>query len=161
MCYHLGVSRWYGWIPEWPKGTDCKSAATCFGGSNPPPPILSLKRRLNEERSSSFDFWDGEGSDPRLTQTGNCVPGLYVDLQMQITFGFYKIKFLCKRASNEFYFAKPWRSFSLSNLCAQIAQLVEQWTENPCVAGSIPALGILKPSGFIWDISSVGRALDF
>ena len=29
----------YGWIPEWPKGTDCKSAATCFGGSNPPPPI--------------------------------------------------------------------------------------------------------------------------
>ena len=28
-----------GWIPEWPKGTDCKSAATCFGGSNPPPPI--------------------------------------------------------------------------------------------------------------------------
>ena len=31
--------------------------------------------------------------------------------------------------------------FTLSNLCAQIAQLVEQWTENPCVAGSIPALG--------------------
>ena len=28
----------HGWIPEWPKGTDCKSAATCFGGSNPPPP---------------------------------------------------------------------------------------------------------------------------
>ena len=27
-----------GWIPEWPKGTDCKSAANCFGGSNPPPP---------------------------------------------------------------------------------------------------------------------------
>ena len=27
----------YGWIPEWPKGTDCKSAALCFGGSNPPP----------------------------------------------------------------------------------------------------------------------------
>ena len=27
---------------------------------------------------------------------------------------------------------------------AQIAQLVEQWTENPCVAGSIPALGTEK-----------------
>ena len=27
---------------------------------------------------------------------------------------------------------------------AQIAQSVEQGTENPCVAGSIPALGILK-----------------
>ena len=31
---------------------------------------------------------------------------------------------------------------SLIILFAQIAQLVEQWTENPCVAGSIPALGI-------------------
>ena len=29
----------------------------------------------------------------------------------------------------------------LPNLCAQIAQLVEQRTENPRVAGSIPALG--------------------
>jgi hypothetical protein len=28
---------------------------------------------------------------------------------------------------------------------AQIAQLVEQRTENPRVAGSIPALGILSP----------------
>ena len=28
-----------GQIPEWPKGTDCKSAANCFGGSNPPPSI--------------------------------------------------------------------------------------------------------------------------
>ena len=37
---------------------------------------------------------------------------------------------------------------------AQIAQLVEQRTENPRVTGSIPVLGI-------WDISSVGRALDF
>ncbi len=29
----------HGRIPEWPKGTDCKSAANCFGGSNPPPSI--------------------------------------------------------------------------------------------------------------------------
>ena len=28
-----------GGIPEWPKGTDCKSAGTAFGGSNPPSPI--------------------------------------------------------------------------------------------------------------------------
>ena len=34
----------YGWIPEWPKGTDCKSAANCFGGSNPPPSISSLEK---------------------------------------------------------------------------------------------------------------------
>ena len=32
----------YGWIPEWPKGTDCKSAANCFGGSNPPPSICLM-----------------------------------------------------------------------------------------------------------------------
>ena len=30
-----------GWIPEWPKGTDCKSAGNAFGGSNPPSPIES------------------------------------------------------------------------------------------------------------------------
>ena len=41
-------------------------------------------------------------------------------------------------------------------LFALIAQLVEQRTENPRVAGSIPALGIL-----IWATSSGGRALDF
>ena len=28
-----------GRIPEWPKGTDCKSAGNAFGGSNPPSPI--------------------------------------------------------------------------------------------------------------------------
>ena len=48
----------------------------------------------------------------------------------------------------------------LGNGDAQIAQLVEQWTENPCVAGSIPALGTCYFSTE-WDISSVGRALDF
>ena len=44
-------------------------------------------------------------------------------------------------------------------LHAQIAQLVEQRTENPRVTGSIPVLGtdLLR----LWGISSVGRALDF
>ena len=36
---YRGFKYVYGWIPEWPKGTDCKSAANCFGGSNPPPSI--------------------------------------------------------------------------------------------------------------------------
>ena len=27
-----------GGVPEWPKGTDCKSAAFCFDGSNPSSP---------------------------------------------------------------------------------------------------------------------------
>ena len=35
-----------GRIPEWPKGTDCKSAANCFGGSNPPPPSSVLMRSV-------------------------------------------------------------------------------------------------------------------
>ena len=43
---------------------------------------------------------------------------------------------------------------------AQLAQLVEQRTENPCVSGSIPELGTLEEIR-VWDISSVGRALDF
>ena len=40
---YLCQSNLYGWIPEWPKGTDCKSAANCFGGSNPPPSICTLR----------------------------------------------------------------------------------------------------------------------
>ena len=38
---------------------------------------------------------------------------------------------------------------SYSTRLAQIAQLVEQRTENPRVAGSIPALGITR-KGFIY-----------
>jgi hypothetical protein len=41
----------------------------------------------------------------------------------------------------------------LSN--AQIAQLVEQGTENPCVAGSIPALGTIPDFYFIFTINVV------
>ena len=52
---------------------------------------------------------------------------------------------------------------------AQIAQLVEQRTENPRVAGSIPALGIFLCNSLvnygeynlIRACSSGGRALDF
>ncbi len=41
----------YGGVPEWPKGTDCKSAGDVFGGSNPPSsttkePILVTKSAL-------------------------------------------------------------------------------------------------------------------
>ncbi len=36
------------------------------------------------------------------------------------------------------------------NLGAQIAQLVEQGTENPCVAGSIPALGTMQFLPYVW-----------
>ena len=34
--YQLQIK--YGRIPEWPKGADCKSVASCFDGSNPSSP---------------------------------------------------------------------------------------------------------------------------
>ena len=37
MLRHLAPS---GGIPEWPKGTDCKSVGTAFEGSNPSPPTI-------------------------------------------------------------------------------------------------------------------------
>ncbi len=34
-----GFNKFHGEFPEWSKGTDCKSAASCFVGSNPSLPI--------------------------------------------------------------------------------------------------------------------------
>ena len=36
-----------GWIPEWPKGADCKSVSNAFEGSNPSPSIKRF-RHLSE-----------------------------------------------------------------------------------------------------------------
>ncbi len=36
----IGLKK-YGWIPEWPKGADCKSVVDDFEGSNPSPSIIS------------------------------------------------------------------------------------------------------------------------
>ena len=49
-----------GKIPEWPKGADCKSVGTAFGGSNPPLPTIKesieipmlsffVRKRVDEE----------------------------------------------------------------------------------------------------------------
>ena len=32
-----------GGVPEWPKGADCKSAGSAFGGSNPPPSTILIR----------------------------------------------------------------------------------------------------------------------
>ncbi len=40
-------------------------------------------------------------------------------------------------------------SSPVSGILAQIAQLVEQWTENPRVTGSIPVLGIFPYAGVV------------
>ena len=42
-----------GWIPEWPKGADCKSVANCFGGSNPPP-SSRVPKGLKADRSADY-----------------------------------------------------------------------------------------------------------
>ena len=49
----------------------------------------------------------------------------------------------------------------------QVAQLVEQWTENPCVGGSIPSLSTKRVSDefrypfYLYAILSANRFLDF
>ena len=42
----------YGWVPEWPKGADCKSVGNAFEGSNPSPPIF-VYRGVEQSGSSS------------------------------------------------------------------------------------------------------------
>ena len=103
------IIGFYGWIPEWPKGTDCKSAATCFGGSNPPPSIFLLYKTINQ---------------------------IIFLLEYIMTRGgaVWKLAGLITRRSVV--------QIHLPQLRAQIAQLVEQRTENPRVVGSIPTLGI-------------------
>ena len=39
MCGRIFIK---GEVPEWTKGTDCKSVASGFGGSNPPLPTLKI-----------------------------------------------------------------------------------------------------------------------
>src|SRR5205823_3987849 len=45
----VGTGRRYlavhGSVPERPKGADCKSAGTAFGGSNPPRPTSLLRQK--------------------------------------------------------------------------------------------------------------------
>ena len=56
--HHKDVCAWhamtdcvhtqYGRVPEWLKGTDCKSAAYSFGGSNPPSPIKNFFKKVKK-----------------------------------------------------------------------------------------------------------------
>ena len=95
----------YGWIPEWPKGADCKSVGTAFEGSNPSPPIQYIS------------FFMGE----------------YIIINNA---GWSSLE--ARRAHNP----KVIGSNPIPAISAQIAQSVEQRTENPRVTGSIPVLGI-------------------
>ena len=64
-------SQNFGEGPEWPKGTDCKSVGSAFGGSNPPLPIL-INFRLVElagiaqlARAAAFQA-EGRGFESRF-----------------------------------------------------------------------------------------------
>ena len=61
----------YGGIPEWPKGTDCKSAGTAFGGSNPPSPTYQTSEwisRSGEVISRGRAVWQLVGLITRRSQ---------------------------------------------------------------------------------------------
>ena len=118
----------YGWIPEWPKGTDCKSAANCFGGSNPPP---SIRRKIQICCDNAKRF---ESTSIHLKNIKMILQ------QLNIIAGWSSLE--ARRAHNP----KVVGSNPAPAIHAQIAQLVEQRTENPRVAGSIPALGIVYVS---------------
>ena len=57
-----------GWVPEWPKGADCKSAVTDFDGSNPSPSTKFF--------AGMAELADAHGSGP-------CVGN---DMQVQVLF---------------------------------------------------------------------------
>ena len=65
-----------GEVPEWPKGTDCKSVGEAYGGSNPPlPTIKQFKQFIRFKpflagvaqlaRASAFQA-EGRGFESRL-----------------------------------------------------------------------------------------------
>ena len=51
LCLRSSV---YGGVPEWPKGTDCKSAASCFGGSNPPSSTIEETSFVYQDKRGFF-----------------------------------------------------------------------------------------------------------
>ena len=44
--YFVYMVDLFGWVPEWPKGADCKSVSDAFEGSNPSPSIGIIPARF-------------------------------------------------------------------------------------------------------------------
>ena len=65
----LVVCSGAGEVPEWPKGTDCKSVGDAFGGSNPPLPtntaIGNVAGIAQLARASAFQA-EGRGFESRF-----------------------------------------------------------------------------------------------
>ena len=54
LCYSEALRSEYGGIPEWPKGADCKSVSSAFGGSNPPSPTIKRVRKRCTPQKARF-----------------------------------------------------------------------------------------------------------
>ena len=77
----------------------------------------------------------------RIRRLYVCSPG-FANLLKLISFGLL----VCKHPQS---YGKSFREAKLFSLFAQIAQLVEQRTENPRVTGSIPVLGRKNDLSFL------------
>ena len=63
--------RLYGWIPEWPKGADCKSVGFAFEGSNPSPSTYNISCQFHTAGWSSSEA--RRAHNPKVTGS-NPVP---------------------------------------------------------------------------------------
>ena len=77
----LTQNKIHGRIPEWPKGTDCKSAVNDFGGSNPPSPtklrIEGCGVLLFSRRFPNYFISFCENSTGSRTTIFGCKPVLF------------------------------------------------------------------------------------
>ena len=58
----------YGGFPEWPKGTDCKSAGNAFGGSNPPSPTKNRVAPCGGARFFAVGIGFEQDGDPQVAK---------------------------------------------------------------------------------------------
>ena len=54
---------YYGWIPEWPKGADCKSVGDAFEGSNPSPSIQESRGKNQSGSNPSPSIQESRGKN--------------------------------------------------------------------------------------------------
>ena len=119
----------YGWIPEWPKGTDCKSAANCFGGSNPPPSICLMAIQYDIAGWSSLEA--RRAHNPKVAGS-NPAPAIYAQIAQLVE----------QRTENP----SVTGSIPVLGIYGVLAQSVEHLTFNQVVRGSNPRCLIKKRS---------------
>ena len=63
-CCRVRKENYYGGLPEWPKGADCKSAGYAFDGSNPSPSTAPPKQ-CQKKGSSLASYGEKKGQHTR------------------------------------------------------------------------------------------------